>query len=73
MPKTAAAAVLAALILAAVAPTARAMPIAPHSSIIAGLNSDIQDVRWRRCWRDRWGRRHCQTCWRDGWGRVRCR
>jgi hypothetical protein len=73
MPKTAGAAALAALILAAGAPTAQAMPMAPHHSMIAGLNSDIQDVRWRRCWRDRWGRLRCQTCWRDRWGRVRCR
>ena len=43
MPKTAVAAALAALILAAVAPTAQAMPVASHHSIVAGLNSDIQD------------------------------
>jgi hypothetical protein len=73
MPKTAVAAALAALILAAVAPAAQAMPMTPHHSMIAGLNSDIQDVQSRRCWRDRWGRLRCRACWRDRWGRVRCR
>ena len=36
MPKTAVAAALAALILAAVTPTAQAMPVAPHHSVFAG-------------------------------------
>jgi hypothetical protein len=37
MPKTAFAAALAALILAAVTPTAQAMPIVPHHTVFAGL------------------------------------
>lgn len=65
MPKTALAAALAALILAAASPTAQAMPVAPLHGVIAGLNADIQDVQWHRCWRDRWGRLRCRTCWRD--------
>jgi hypothetical protein len=73
MPKTAVAAALAALILAAVTPTAQAMPVAPHHVVLAGLNADFQDAQARRCWRDRWGRLRCRTCWRDHWGRVRCR
>jgi hypothetical protein len=74
MPKTALAAALVVLILAAVTPTAQAMPImVPHHSVVAGLNADLQDVQSRRCWRDRWGRLRCRTCWRDRWGRVRCR
>lgn len=55
MPKTAVAAALAALILAAVTPTAQAMPMVPHHTVFAGLSADLQDVSWRRCWRDRWG------------------
>ena len=73
MPKTAVAAALAALILAAVTPTAQAMPVAPHHVVFAGLNADLQDAQARRCWRDRWGRLRCRTCRRDRWGRVRCR
>ena len=72
MPKTAIAAALAALILAAATPTAQAMPMVPHHTVFAGLSADLQDVSWRRCWRDRWGRLRCRTCWRDRWGRVRC-
>jgi hypothetical protein len=47
------------------------MPL-PKSVIAQGLNSDIAQAGWRRCWIDRWGRRRCQWCWRDRWGRVRC-
>ena len=54
-PKTAVAAALAALILAAVTPAAQAMPVAPHHSVFAGLNADLQDAQWQRYWRDRWG------------------
>jgi hypothetical protein len=60
MPKTALAAALAVLILAAVTPTAQAMPMVPHHSVFAGLNADIQDAQSRRCWRDRWGRVRCR-------------
>jgi hypothetical protein len=73
MPKTAVAAALAALILVAVTPAAQTMPMPPHDTVFAALNADIQDAQWRHCWRDRWGRRRCQSCWRDRWGRVRCR
>ena len=48
MPKTAVAAALAALILAAVTPTAQAMPMVPHHTVFAGLNADLQDAQWRR-------------------------
>jgi hypothetical protein len=49
MPKTAFAAALAVLILADVTPTAEAMPMDPHHSVVAGLNVDLQDVQSRRC------------------------
>jgi hypothetical protein len=74
MLKTAIAVAFLALTLAAVTPAAdAAMPMPPHHSVFAGLNADLQDAQWRRCWRDRWGRVRCRTCWRDRWGRVRCR
>jgi hypothetical protein len=61
MLKTAIAAALAALVLAAVTPTAHAaMSIPPHHSVFAGLSADLQDAQWRRCWRDRWGRVRCR-------------
>jgi hypothetical protein len=62
-----------ALLLAA-SLTTQAGTITPPSKgvIVQGLNSDLTDVRWRRCWRDRWGRMRCTWCWRDRWGRVRC-
>jgi len=61
------------LVIAAIPGTAQAAPIAPITTGIAAEVSDVLDVAWRRCWRDRWGRVHCRTCWRDRWGRVRCR
>jgi hypothetical protein len=74
MSKTALAIGLAGLIVATVSTSASAMTVVPMSkSVIEALHSDIDQVRWRRCWRDRWGRRVCQWCWRDHWGRVRCR
>ena len=64
---------LAGLLLAAGFSTASAaFTVPPAKSVITSLNSDLTDVRWRRCWIDRWGRRRCQWCWRDRWGRVRC-
>ena len=64
---------LAGLLLAAGFSTASAATtVPPAKSVITSLNSDLTDVRWRRCWIDRWGRRRCQWCWRDRWGRVRC-
>lgn len=74
MSKTALAIGLAGLLLATVSTSASAMPVMPMSkSLISGLNSGIDQVGWQRCWRDRWGRRHCRWCWRDRWGRVQCR
>ena len=73
MSKTAFAIGLAGLLLATVSTSASAMPVVPMSkSVISGLNSDLDLVRWRNCWRDRWGHRRCNWCWRDRWGRVRC-
>ena len=73
MQKTAIALGLAGLLLAAGSSTASAaFTVPPAKSVISSLNGDLTDVRWQRCWRDRWGRRRCQWCWRDRWGRVRC-
>ena len=74
MPKTVIAIGLAGLLLTAASATAQAGPFMPlpKSVIVEGLNSDVTQARWRRCWVDRWGRRRCQWCWRDRWGRVRC-
>jgi hypothetical protein len=74
MPKTVIAIGLAGLLLAAASVTAQATPFMPlpKSMIVEGLNSDITQAGWRRCWLDRWGRRRCQWCWRDRWGRIRC-
>jgi hypothetical protein len=71
MTRAAFAFIVAGFILGTV-PTAHAAPIALPP---AGFTADIgivSDVSWRRCWRDRWGRRRCVTCRRDRWGRVRC-
>lgn len=72
MPRTVIAIALASLIFAAVSETTQAAPVAPLPPGVTGGFSDLTDVQWRRCWRDRWGRPHCRRCWRDGWGRVRC-
>jgi hypothetical protein len=64
---------LAGLLLAAVSSTVSAALTAPPAkSVVSNLSSDLTDVRWQRCWLDRWGRRRCQWCWRDRWGRLRC-
>jgi hypothetical protein len=61
------------LMIAAGSSTASAaFAVPPTKAVISNLNSDLTDVRWRRCWIDRWGRRRCQWCWRDRWGLVRC-
>ncbi len=73
MSKIALAIGLAGLLLAAASTTGSAMPIVPLSkSVISGHSSGLDLVRWRNCWRDRWGNRRCNWCWRDRWGRVRC-
>ncbi len=74
MPKTIVAIGLAGLLLAAASASAQAAPFMslPKGVIVEGLNTDIAQARWRRCWIDRWGRRRCHWCWRDRWGRVRC-
>jgi hypothetical protein len=73
MQKTAIALGLAGILLAGASSTASAaFAPPPAKAVISGLNSDLTDAGWRRCWRDRWGRRRCQWCWRDRWGRVRC-
>ena len=75
MPKAIVAMSLAGLVAAiVVAQPASAAPVIPLSkSAMQALGGDLVDVGWRRCWRDRWGRLHCQWCWRDRWGRVICR
>jgi hypothetical protein len=73
MPKTVIAIGLAGLLLAAASAQAGSFMPVPKSVIVQGLNSDIDQAGWRRCWRDRWGRMRCTWCWRDRWGRVRCR
>jgi hypothetical protein len=61
------------LVCAALPTPVKASPLVPHQGLTGIAPSFLQDVRWRRCWRDRWGRLHCRWCWRDRWGRVRCR
>ncbi len=57
-----------------VSSSASAASIIPlPKSAVSALNGMVSDAGWRRCWRDRWGRMHCQWCWRDRWGRVICR
>jgi hypothetical protein len=75
MAKATIAIVLAGFVLAAAGSTsASAMQVVPLSkSVLSALNTDVMDAGWRRCWRDRWGRRHCRWCWRDRWGRAQCR
>ena len=75
MRKAALVIVLAGLMGAAVfSAPASAAPVMPMSkAVMSALGGDIVDARWRRCWRDRWGRMHCRWCWRDHWGRVVCR
>ena len=58
MSKIALAIGLAGLLLATASTTGSAMPIVPLSkSAISGPSSDLDLVRWRNCWRDRWGNR----------------
>lgn len=73
MLKATIAAALGAFAIAAMSSSASAAPIVPLSKSVISGPSVITDIRWRRCWRDRWGRMHCQWCWRDRWGRVICR
>jgi hypothetical protein len=74
MSKVALAIGLAGLLLATASTTgSSAMTIVPLAkSAISGPSGDLDLVRWRNCWLDRWGRRRCNWCWRDRWGRVRC-
>lgn len=51
---------------------ATAAPLTPLSKSAICGPSEVSNIRWRRCWRDRWGRTRCQWCWRDRWGRVIC-
>ncbi len=53
MPRTVFAIAIASLILAAASETAQAAPIAPLPAGVTGDFSDLTDVSWRRCWRDR--------------------
>jgi len=64
---------VAGFVFTAISGIARAAPIAPLPPSYTVEFGILSDVSWRRCWRDRWGRRFCQRCWRDSWGRVRCR
>ena len=73
MLRTTFAIAIAGFIVMAVSATAQATPIVPLAVGVTANLSDVTQVSWRRCWRDRWGRVHCRRCWRDRWGRVRCR
>jgi hypothetical protein len=65
---------VAGLVYAAAPGITQASPLVPSQEGLRTLAPNfLQDVRWRRCWRDRWGRLHCRWCWRDRWGRVICR
>ena len=39
-----------------------AFTVPPAKSVINSLKGDLTDVRWQRCWRDRWGRRRRVRC-----------
>jgi hypothetical protein len=65
--------VFAGLIVAAVPGTAQSAPIPPVPAGTTVQLTDVTEVAWRRCWRDRWGRLQCRRCWRNRWGRVQCR
>ena len=61
MSKIALAIGLAGLLLATASTKGSAMPIVPLSkSAISGPSSDLDLVRWRNCWRDRWGKSSLQ-------------
>ena len=47
--------VFAGLIVAAVPGTAQSAPIPPIPAGTTVQLTDLTDVAWRRCWRDRWG------------------
>lgn len=64
---------IAGLMYAAAPGVVQASPLLPPQGLSAITPNLLTDVRWRRCWRDRWGRLHCRTCWRDSWGRTICR
>ena len=50
------------LIIAAAPGTSHAAPIVPLSAAAAADLNNVTDVQWgRHCWRDRWGRLHCQA------------
>jgi hypothetical protein len=74
MPKVAMLLGLAGLVLAGSVGSSSALPFMPagKDAIIKDLGNDLTDVRWRRCWRDRWGRVRCRWCSRDRWGRIHC-
>ena len=55
MFRTALAMLVASLVLLAVNGSAKAAPIPPLAAGITASVSDVTDVSWRRCWRDRWG------------------
>jgi hypothetical protein len=73
MLRTVFAMAVAGLVLAVLPGTAQAAPIAPLAQGVTAELSDVTQISWTRCSRDRWGRRHCRRCWRNRWGRVRCR
>ena len=43
------------LLAAGSSSTSAAITVPPAKGVIASLNRDLTDVRWRRCWIDRWG------------------
>jgi hypothetical protein len=46
---------IATLIVAAIPGTAQSAPIPPLPAGIMVHATDLTEVAWRRCWRDRWG------------------
>jgi hypothetical protein len=63
MTRTIFAMAIAALILAAIPKASQAAPIAPLAGVTTD-HSNLTQVWWgSRCWRNRWGRLHCQRWW----------
>jgi len=61
------------LLLLAANTSAQAVPVVPLAQTVIVSPSDLTEVQWRGCWRDRWGRLRCPRCWRNRWGRLICR
>ncbi len=63
MKRTIFAVAVAVLIFGAIPMTSQAAPIAPLSGVTID-HGNLTQVSWgQRCWRNRWGRLHCQRWW----------